>query len=37
MEQRVQETRVLWDPTFKDGSWMGSETEKVLRILPLMH
>ncbi len=36
MEKRVQETRVMWDPTFKDSSWMGSETGKVLRVIPLM-
>ena len=36
MENRVQETRVMWDPNFKDPSWMGSETGKVLRIIPLM-
>jgi hypothetical protein len=36
METRVQETRVMWDPTFKDASWMGAETNKVIRVIPLM-
>lgn len=35
-EDRVQETRVLWDPTWKDASWMGSEMGKVIRLIPLM-
>ncbi|MGB8355995.1 MAG: glycoside hydrolase family 44 protein [Chthoniobacteraceae bacterium] len=31
MEKRVQETRVLWDPTWKDPSWMaGDENGKKL-------
>jgi hypothetical protein len=36
MEKRVQETRVMWDPNFKDSSWMGSNTNGVLRIVPMM-
>lgn len=36
MEDRVQETRVLWDPTFKDSSWMGAETGNVLQIIRLL-
>ena len=31
MEGRVQETRALWDPAWKDPSWMGKETGKVLK------
>jgi len=37
MEKRVQETRVMWDPTWKDPSWMGRETDKVIRLIPLLH
>jgi len=36
MEARVQETRVLWDPSWKDPSWMGAETGKVIRLVRLM-
>ena len=36
MEGRVEETRVLWDPTWKDPSWMGKETGKVIQLIPLM-
>jgi len=36
MEARVEETRVLWDPTWRDPSWMGKETGKVIRLVPLM-
>jgi len=36
MEARVEETRVLWDPTWKDPTWMGKETDKVIRLVPLM-
>lgn len=41
MEARVQETRVLWDPTWKDPSWMagdanGAKVEGHLQILRLM-
>jgi hypothetical protein len=36
MEGRVQETRALWDPTWKDPSWMGTETGKVLQVIRLM-
>lgn len=36
MEARVQETRALWDPTWKDPSWMGAETGHVLQIIPRM-
>ena len=36
MEKRVQETRTMWDPNFKDSSWMGSNTNGILRIVPLM-
>ena len=36
MEGRVQETRVLWDPTWKDPSWMGKEVNKVIRLIPMM-
>jgi hypothetical protein len=38
MESRVQETRVLWDPTWQDPSWMGTEVTppKVIRLIPLM-
>jgi hypothetical protein len=36
MEGRVQETRVMWDPTWQDPSWMGTETDKVLRLIPMM-
>ena len=36
MQHRVEETRVLWDPTWKDPSWMGTETDKVIRLIPRM-
>jgi len=36
MEGRVQETRVMWDPTWKDPTWMGKETGKVIKLLRLM-
>ena len=36
MEGRVQETRVLWDPTWKDPTWMGKETGKVIKLVRLM-
>ncbi|MDQ2732232.1 MAG: glycoside hydrolase family 44 protein, partial [Armatimonadota bacterium] len=41
MESRVQETRVLWDPTWTDPSWMADDAngKKVgghLEIIPLM-
>jgi len=36
MEGRVQETRVLWDPGWKDPSWMGKETNKIIRLIPMM-
>ncbi|MCY3017752.1 MAG: hypothetical protein NTW87_01795, partial [Planctomycetota bacterium] len=36
MEGRVQETRVMWDPEWKDPSWMGKETNKIIRLIPLM-
>lgn len=36
MEARVQETRVLWDPTWRDPSWMGKETGQVIALIPLM-
>jgi hypothetical protein len=36
MEGRVQETRVLWDPTWRDPTWMGKETGKVIKLLRLM-
>ncbi|HYF50166.1 MAG TPA: glycoside hydrolase family 44 protein [Planctomycetota bacterium] len=36
MEAMIQETRVLWDPTFKDGSWMGAETGGVIRLIPML-
>jgi len=35
MEGRVEETRVLWDPTWKDPSWMGKETGGIIRLLRL--
>ena len=35
-EGRVQETRVYWDPTFKTTSWMGAETNKICRVIPLL-
>lgn len=35
-EATVQYTRVWWDPAFKDTSWMGSETNHVLRIVPMI-
>ena len=36
MQHRVEETRVLWDPTWKDPSWMGKETDKVIQLIRLM-
>jgi len=36
MEGRVQETRVLWDPAWKDPSWMGKEQGNIIRLLPMM-
>ena len=36
MEARVQETRVLWDPSWKDPSWMGKETGGVVQLLRRM-
>ena len=36
MQHRVEETRVLWDPTWKDPSWMGKETGKVVQLIRLM-
>lgn len=36
MEARVQQTRVLWDPTYHDPSWMGRETGKVIQLIRLM-
>ncbi|KPK63332.1 MAG: hypothetical protein AMK73_05225 [Planctomycetes bacterium SM23_32] len=36
MEGRVQETRVMWDPTWRDPSWMGAETDNVLKVIRLM-
>lgn len=36
MEARVQETRVMWDPTWKDPSWMGKETGGRIQLLRLM-
>jgi photosystem II stability/assembly factor-like uncharacterized protein len=36
MEGRVQETRVLWDPTWKDPSWMGKETGHVIQLIRMM-
>ena len=36
MEARVQETRVMWDPTWREPSWMGTETDHVLKLIPLM-
>lgn len=38
MEDRVQETRVMWDPAFDDRTWMGNEVKPrgVLRIIPMM-
>jgi photosystem II stability/assembly factor-like uncharacterized protein len=37
MEARVQETRVLWDPTWRDPSWMGQETDHKIALLRMMH
>ena len=36
MELRAQQTRTLWDPGYKDPSWMGKETGKVIRLIPKM-
>jgi photosystem II stability/assembly factor-like uncharacterized protein len=36
MQHRVEETRVLWDPTYKDPSWMGEEQGHIIRLLPMM-
>jgi photosystem II stability/assembly factor-like uncharacterized protein len=36
MEARVQETRVMWDPTYREPSWMGTETDHVLKLIRLM-
>jgi hypothetical protein len=36
MEGRVQETRVMWDPEYKDPTWMGKETGKVIQVIRLM-
>ncbi len=37
-EALVQETRVMWDPTWKDPSWMGTNADKpgVIRLIPMM-
>jgi hypothetical protein len=36
MESRVQETRVMWDPSWREPSWMGTETGQVLKLIRLM-
>jgi hypothetical protein len=35
-EAVVAETRVFWDPAWKDQSWMGAETGKVIKLVRLM-
>jgi len=36
MEDRVQETRIYWDPIYKDPSWIGAETAHIIQVIPLL-
>jgi Glycoside hydrolase family 44 len=35
--QRLMETRTLWDPTYKDDSWIGTDVNTAVDLIPRMH
>jgi hypothetical protein len=35
--QRLMETRTLWDPTYKDDSWIGTDVNAAVDLIPRMH
>ncbi|BEP15657.1 hypothetical protein acdb102_39680 [Acidothermaceae bacterium B102] len=35
--QRLMETRTLWDPTYKDDSWIGTDVNSAVDLIPRMH